>query len=203
MEEDTVVDPTKSPENGPIRYVMKNGDQVLHTKDGAHFVRPDGGVVLWTADDKIIATFPKVLRLEIRSLAEVVGHEISEVNGRTKHVFLFRGNGILGCSFARGDPFVEVNCLSLFFEYDEVSHVMTATHARGVKPFSVSSVKNIPDAADLFSHDIQTAVGMTTHFLRYHKGIDYQYAYNERGDVIENAGQMMRVPEDRDGNSLV
>jgi hypothetical protein len=70
---------------------------------------------------------------------------------------------------------------------------------------TVSSVGQvgIANLADVYSHVVTTIAGSTSHVVQFRGGGSLNYAYNDRGELIELAGSGISLRRDASGNMLV
>ncbi|AMO99258.1 hypothetical protein CAter282_1367 [Collimonas arenae] len=150
------------------------------------------------------SVLPNVLRVQVESVAEVEAHEIEQIGDRTEHVLTFRGGGLLGCTLIKRRRTIEVVMHNLGFEFDHQQGHLNVQSTLGIAPLRLQRAMCASCICDIMAHNIYKAFGTTTHVLQFCDGHDAEYAYNDRGEFINQSCEMTRRPPiDRDGNSPI
>ena len=66
----------------------------------------------------------------------------------------------------------------------------------------LSSV-GIHNLAEVTSYEIVRVAGMVSHYVRFYDGGSLRFAYSDRGQLVELAGERIRVHVDKEGHMLV
>jgi hypothetical protein len=66
----------------------------------------------------------------------------------------------------------------------------------------LSSV-GVHNLAEVTSYEIVRVAGMVSHYVRFYDGGSLRFAYSDRGQLVELAGERIRVHVDKEGHMLV
>ncbi len=66
----------------------------------------------------------------------------------------------------------------------------------------LSSV-GVHNLAEVSSYEIVRVAGMVSHYVRFYDGGSLRFAYSDRGQLVELAGERIRVHVDKEGHMLV
>lgn len=66
----------------------------------------------------------------------------------------------------------------------------------------LSSV-GVHNLTEVVSYEIVRVAGMVSHYVRFYDGGSLRFAYSARGELVELAGERIRVHVDKEGHMLV